>query len=368
MWPKLYTMSLFHSIQIKEIVRETPDAVSVVFDVPEHLKSTFNYLPGQYLTLSVNVQGSEERRAYSFSSSPLTDPFPAITVKKVNDGRVSPFVNTILKAGDMVQVMPPLGKFTWQPGTNQNKHYFLFAGGSGVTPVMSILKSILHSESESKVTLVYANRDQASIIFRELLEKLEARYASRLSVFHCLEYPYTGFGGFSGRPSKQDYRMIIRNLHHAGLETEYYICGPSGMMDMVKEALLEENTPLEKIHTEYFSAPATPKVAPAAIYLEEEDDGQESGGGTNATIFFNGNEFHITVPPGQTILEAAKDQDVDPPYACQMGVCTTCRAKLTEGSARMDEREGLSDAEIEEGYILTCQSHPTSKKITLTYE
>lgn len=357
--------SLFHTISIREVIQETPDASTIVFDVPSDLQAAFAYLPGQYITVSVMINGKEERRAYSFCSSPYTNQYPAITVKKVADGRVSPFMNDTLKAGDTIKLMPPLGKFTASMDVNNKKHYILFGGGSGITPVMSILKSVLQQEPNSRISLIYANRDEASIIFNQELKNLVAENAERLDIYHCLEYTPSGFIGFSGRPSVVDYQNITRKLWQDGWNNEYFICGPGGMMDAVKSALEGLNIPSTQIHTEYFSTP----VSPTSTAEAGEPAGEEPfEGKAAATILFNGREFEIEIPEGTTILEAAKDQDVDPPYACQMGVCTTCRAKILSGSAHMDEREGLSDSEIDDGYVLTCQAHPTSAKIKLIYE
>ncbi len=357
--------SLFHTISIREVIRETPDASTIVFDVPSDLQAAFAYLPGQYITVSVMINGKEERRAYSFCSSPYTNQFPAITVKKVADGRVSPFMNDQVKAGDTIKLMPPMGKFTANMDVNHRKHYILFGGGSGITPVMSILKSVLHQEPNSRISLVYANRDEASIIFNKELNELIAENSTRLNLVHCLENAPVGFDGFIGRPSVADYQALTRNLWQDGWENDYFICGPGGMMDAVKSALEGLNIPTAQIHTEYFSTPVSSSSdADAGEPVTEEP----FEGNASATILFNGKEFQIEVPEGTTILEAAKDQDVDPPYACQMGVCTTCRAKLLSGSAHMEEREGLSDSEINDGYILTCQAHATSAKIKLIYE
>lgn len=355
--------ALFHSIRVKEVIRETADASTIVFEIPEHLKDIFRYEAGQYVTVNVRINGQEERRAYSFCSSPFTSANPAITVKKVADGRVSPFMNDVLKAGDMIDLMPPLGRFTTPISSGNRKHYMLFGGGSGITPVMSILKSVLSQEANSKITLIYANRDEQSIIFNNELKKLAAENPERLKVFRCLENAKPGFDGFVGRPTQSDYQQITRQLKIEGFPAEYFICGPGGMMDAVKQGLLGMGIQEALIHTEYFTTPITHKEPAAAAAVEEDFEGT-----AEATILFSGQEFEIEIPEGITILEAAKDQDVDPPYACQMGVCTTCRAKLLEGSAKMDEREGLSDAEIAEGYILTCQAHPTSSKIKLIYE
>lgn len=359
-------MSLsFHSIKVREIIRETPDASTIVFEIPEHLKTTFSYLPGQYVTVSTTLNGQEQRRAYSFCSSPFTDANPAITVKKVADGRVSPFLNDFLKAGDIVQLMPPMGNFTTGIAPDNKKHYVLFGGGSGITPVMSILKSVLKQEPLSQVSLVYANRDEQSIIFNKELNILAELNPGRLTILHCLENASAGFAGFTGRPSIADYQSITGKLKKDGMINEYFICGPGGMMDAVKTALEGMNIAAELIHTEYFNTPVSSKEPGAASAAVHEEPFE---GTAKATILFNGKQFEITVPEGVTVLEAAKDQNVDPPYACQMGVCTTCRAKILEGSVFMDEREGLSDSEINDGYVLTCQSHPTSAKLKLIYE
>lgn len=360
--------SLFHPIRIKEIIRETADASTVVFDIPDHLKSQFQYQAGQYLTVSLQVAGQEERRAYSFSSSPFTDANLAITVKKVDGGAVSPIMNDQLRAGDMIQLMPPMGKFTTSINPANRKQYVLFGGGSGITPVMSILKSVLSQEPNSKVVLIYTNRDEASIIFKDQLKALEAQYAGRLTIFHALDNAPAGFAGNSGRMMAADYAQVSAQLESDGYPTEYFICGPGGMMEQVKEGLKQRGIADDLVHNEYFSTPVSSKPATQTIVAPVMDEEEDDFGPNKATIFFNGDEFQIEIPDGMTILEAAKDQDVDPPYACQMGVCTTCRAKVLEGSAKMDEREGLSDAEIAEGYILTCQAHPTSKRIKLIYE
>ncbi len=359
-------MSLsFHSIQVREIIRETPDAATIVFEIPEPLKTTFNYLPGQYVTVSTWLNGKEQRRAYSFCSSPYTDQHPAITVKKVSDGQVSPFLNDLLKAGDMIALMPPMGNFTAEIHPENKKNYVLFGGGSGITPIMSLLKSILKQEPLSTISLVYANRDEQSIIFNKELNLLVAAHPGRFTIIHCLENAPAGFTGFSGRPGVADYQSITKNLQKADRVNEYFICGPGGMMDAVKTALEGMGVAPQLIHTEYFNTPVANKEAAASKVVEHEEP---FDGTATATILFNGKQFEITIPEGVTVLEAAKDQNVDPPYACQMGVCTTCRAKILEGSVFMDEREGLSDSEINDGYVLTCQSHPTSARLKLIYE
>lgn len=355
--------NLFFPIRVSDVIRETTDASTIVLDIPEHLKSNFNYQAGQYLTLSLTLNGQEARRAYSFSSSPYADDKPAITVKKVADGLVSPYINEGLKPGDTLQIMPPMGKFTLMPDATKSAHYLLFGGGSGITPIMSILKTVLLKEPNSKVSLVYANRNEASIIFQKQLNQLKEENSDRLTIYHSLEEAGSIPTFFNGRPSVQEYQRITQEIQQESAVDSFYICGPVGMMDAVKSALLGLGSASEKIHTEYFTSPTNQNISKPVV--EEE---VPFTGTAEATILFGGQTFEIQIPKGVTVLEAAKDQNVDPPYACQMGVCTTCRAKMLEGKVEMDEREGLSDSEIEEGYVLTCQSHPKTAKIKLIYE
>jgi ring-1,2-phenylacetyl-CoA epoxidase subunit PaaE len=359
-------MSLFHEIKIKEVIKETSDASTLVFAIPETLKETFQYKAGQYVTISISVRGKEERRAYSFSSSPFVDQDLAITVKKVDDGAVSPILNDRMRSGDTVLLMPPMGKFTVPIESNNQKHYILFGGGSGITPLYSIIKSILHQEPKSTICLVYANRNKDSIIFDKQLSEDENRHSDRFKIIPILEEAFENYNGLTGRLNANQYAAIAKQETKTDRETEYLICGPSGMMEQVKKGLEGLNIAKENIHLEYFTAPAASPTEPVPIIPSTET--QDESGKHFAAIEFNGKHFHIEIPKGQTILEAAKDQDVDPPYACQMGICTTCRAKLLEGEARMDEREGLSDAEIADGYILTCQAHAISGHIKIKYE
>lgn len=359
-------MSLFHEIKIKEVIKETSDASTLVFEIPEHLKETFQYKSGQYVTISISVRANEERRAYSFSSSPFTDKDLAITVKKVADGAVSPILNDRMHAGDTVLLMPPMGKFTVDLRAAQQKHYILFGGGSGITPLFSILKSVLNQEPKSSISLVYANRNKESIIFDKQLQELESQFSNRLRIISILEESYVGYEGLTGRLEASQYAEIAKQESKNGFENEYFICGPSGMMEQVKRGLESLHIKKEKIHLEYFTAPAASPTEPVPIIPSGE--AQDESGKHFADIEFNSKHFHIEIAKGQTILDAAKEQDVDPPYACQMGICTTCRAKVLEGSTKMDEREGLSDSEIADGYILTCQAHPTSGHIKIKYE
>ncbi|HYG14188.1 MAG TPA: ferredoxin--NADP reductase [Bacteroidia bacterium] len=361
---------LFYPLRIKRITRETKDAATFAFDIPAELKEKFTYLPGQYLTLSTVINGKEIRRAYSFSSSPITDADPAVTIKKVPGGIFSTYMYDDAFEGQVIQVMPPMGKFTAHVNAVNKKHYVLYAGGSGITPIMSIAKTVLDMELQSRITLIYCNQGADCVIFDQQIKNFEANEGHRFRVIHCFDNPPAGWTGRSGRQNPEDFMALTRETRVDGYSAEYFICGPAGLMDAVKLALATLGVSGDKVHTEYFTSPtgSSPKetVKPAgipAVYDEEE-----TGGGQKAEITLNGKTREITIPPGVTILEAAKENDLDPPYACQIGVCTTCRARLTEGKVEMDEREGLSDSEIAQGYILTCQSHPTTPKVKLIYE
>lgn len=359
----------FYPVKVKDIIRETADAATVVFDIPENLRPQFGYLPGQYLTLRYFQQGEEVRRAYSFSSSPVLDQDPAVSVKKVDMGRMSGYINDTLKAGDTIEVYPPQGRFTVEVNPANKRHYLLYGGGSGITPMMSILRTVLHSEPESRVSLFYANRNTESIIFWKKLDELVNSSKGRLQVYHNLDEAPAGWKGGSGRPGASSYVLWTREMQGElrGYDEQYYICGPSPMMELVKQGLNSMGIGSEKIHTEYFSQPTDKKPAPAGPVVVTAND-FDPNAPVNAVLHISGKTSTIQIPKGSTILEAAKDEDLDPPYACQMGVCTTCRAKLTKGKVHMDEREGLSDAEINAGFILTCQSHPRSNELEMVFE
>ncbi|MGB0850049.1 MAG: 2Fe-2S iron-sulfur cluster-binding protein [Bacteroidia bacterium] len=359
----------FYSLEVAKVKRETKDSVSITFDVPEHLASQFQFKAGQYLTFSIVIKGEDVRRSYSLCSSPITDAKPTIAVKQVEDGRMSTYLNTNVKAGDFIDVMPPMGKFILEPNSSASNNYMLFGGGSGITPLLSIIKTSLVAEPNSKCTLVYANRDEESIIFEDELKALEAAN-DNFEVIYSLDNPkgdWSGLTGFltAGRVSELARQKLGLNYPVA----HYYTCGPGPLMDVVVEGLQSIGVRDENINTEYFTAK-----------VKEESDSSESSSTSEALNYSEevverkikvevyGDEKEITVKPTETILIAAQDAGMDPPYSCTVGVCTTCRARLRSGKASMDEREGLSDAEIDEGYILTCQAHPLSDDVDLIFE
>lgn len=357
----------FYPLKVSEVKRETKDAVSVKFEVPADLRQQFHYKAGQYLTFSIVIDGEEVRRSYSVCSSPLTEPLPTIAVKEVEGGKMSTYLNRELKVGDEIFVMPPLGKFTVAPDSTASKHYFLFGGGSGITPLLSIIKTVLFAEAGSKLTLFYANRDQESVIFEHEIASLAQESEGRLKVIHSFDNPPSSWEGPSGYLTENKVSELIRN--ELGLNypvAYYYTCGPSAMMDVVVKGLKSAGVRDENIFTEYFTA-AHPdeekvqKTASAEGYSEELK-------ARNIKVEVFGKSKEIEVKPEETILIAAQQAGMDPPYSCTVGVCTTCRARLRSGKASMDEREGLSDVEIDMGYVLTCQAHPLSDDVDLVYE
>ncbi|MCS7189746.1 MAG: ferredoxin--NADP reductase, partial [Bacteroidia bacterium] len=349
------SVSRFIPLRIKEIISETPDTFSLILEKPS---SGFDYLPGQYLTLRVEIDGKKYPRAYSLSSSPYLDTDLRVTIKRLEGGVVSNFIWRNLRVGDRIEVFPPLGNFTVQPQPKRAVQYFFIAAGSGITPIFGMLRSILFIEPKSYILLLYGNRDEEHIIFRGLLEKLVQQYGERLQVLHTLSRPSADWQARTGRISRE---WIVENLNlirRRLLPIEAYICGPSGMMTMAVETLLAQKLPREKIHTESFTAPL-----PEVVAKEPPEPVTEA----QATIHLDGKVYQVMIKPGQSILKAAQEAGLDPPYACEEGICCTCRAKLHKGKVHMAVREALSDWEIEKGYILTCQAVPLTSELVLEY-
>lgn len=352
----------FAPLKVKEIIRETPDANTVVFEKPGD--GSYDYKPGQYLTLKLFVNGEEVRRAYSLCSAPGIDDGLAVTVKRVDGGRASNWVADQMKAGDTVEVLPPMGKFTVDIDASKAHHYVLFGGGSGITPLMSILKSVLLREPNSKVTLLFGNRDEQSIIFNTTLKEFSAKYPERFRVMHFLESHGSDWTGQTGRLDRHNvlsHAQSILDSDH--LPKSFWMCGPGPMMEETLAALGFLGIPKDQVHKESFTAPLPSTDKPATTVTSEGQRGTYT-----ITVKLDGKESQVEVDENTTILEAVIDDGQDPPYACQMGVCCTCRAKILSGKVEMEEDEGLSDTEIEQGYILTCQSHPLTSDVVIEYQ
>ena len=302
------------------------------------------------------INGQKVRRSYSMSSSPNKDASIAVTVKRVPNGLVSNYLCDTVKVGDAIEVMQPMGHFVIEPNPMKERTIVLFGGGSGVTPLMSILKSVLPVEQGSKVFLVYGSRDEENIIFKKQFVELEQKYEGRFRVLHVLTKPSYTWTGYKTRINqasavtflKQDFAIDIA-------KAEYFLCGPEGMMEEVTNSLKIFNVPAENIHQEHFGS--------GILHVEEDID--DSIKEQTVTIQYEGNDYTVVVKPHETILDAALRDDIDLPYSCQAGMCTACLGKCTSGKVVMDEEDGLTDNEIKQGYILTCVAHPKTAGVVI---
>ncbi|RYD97843.1 MAG: phenylacetate-CoA oxygenase/reductase subunit PaaK [Sphingobacteriales bacterium] len=359
----------FHDLTVKDIRQETPDCVSIAFEVPENLQETYNYLPGQYLTFKTMLDGKEVRRSYSICSGKCDNEL-RVAVKNVNPpGKFSTWANTELKAGDVVSVMPPLGNFTPKTSDKQQRNYIAFAAGSGITPIMSIMKEVLYNEPASTFTLVFGNYNRGSIIFKEELEALKNRFMKRLRLFHVMNKEsqeavlLNGIITAEKAKSFQDLKLI----NYQSVD-DVFICGPEPMIVALKDYFLNEvKMPAERVYFELFSSPDQPKKV-----NEEWEAKQQQIDRTKVakvTVKLDGNSFDMDLAfGGENILDAALQNGGDLPYACKGGVCCTCKAKLVSGEVDMEVNYGLEPDEIANNFILTCQSHPRSEHVVVDFD
>ncbi|WP_044172986.1 ferredoxin--NADP reductase [Flectobacillus major] len=346
----------FH-LTVKEIIDETPDTKTFSFWHPIH--QAISYKAGQFLTLIPEIEGKKVRRSYSMSSSPNKDASLAVTIKRVPGGLVSNYLCDNLKVGDAIETMEPMGHFVIEPNPTKERVIVLFGGGSGITPLMSIAKSVLPVETKTKVYLVYGSRNEENIIFKKQLDELEAQYSNRFKVLHVLSQPSYTWIGYKTRINqasavtflKQDFAIDIA-------KAEYYLCGPEGMMQHVEAAIKIFGVTDNQIHKEHFFSAHDEKA------MEDEDEAGSLKEQT-ITIQYEGNDYTVVVKPHETILDAALRDDIDLPYSCQAGMCTACMGKCIAGKVSMDEEDGLTDNEIKQGYILTCVAHPTSSGVVI---
>lgn len=356
-------MSKFHSLKVKEVRRETPDSVSITFHLPDDLKEEYRFHQGQYLTLRQEINGEDVRRSYSICAS--VDEELRVAVKKVEGGLFSTYANEDLKAGDELEVMTPMGKFYVPLDPESSRHYALFAAGSGITPILSILKSVLSKEPNSRVTLFYGNRNFSSIIFRDELEDLKDKYLGRLRIFNVLSREGGELDLFTGRINKEKCQRFFDVLVDPEDVQECFICGPEPMIKEVEEGLKELGISDEHVHFELFTSPRgslNPEKRPEAPKEMSDKAAQ-------MTIILDGAELEFDLKYGdKAILDAALDRGADLPFSCKGGVCRTCMAKLEKGSVHMDVNYALEPGEVEEGYILTCQSHPTSESCVVNFD
>lgn len=351
----------FEKLLIKEVRKETEDCVSILLDMPEELKEKFAYLPGQHITLRTTINNEDIRRSYSLCSSPLHNEW-RIAVKKVDGGIFSVFANKTLRAGDTIELMPPMGHFVL-PQSNEAKSYVCFAAGSGITPVLSIIKTGLHNQPQSRFTLIYGNRNRPSIIFKEEIEALKNKFINRFQLVHILSREQTESPLNEGRIDAKKCEQLFR--HVVSLQADaFFICGPESMIFSIKDWLTGKGVAEKQIHFELFNTSSSTAARKTALNIPASDDTL-----ANVTIQLDGRSFSFDLPfHSGSILDAALLQGADLPYACKGGVCTTCKAKLIEGKVDMDVNYGLEADEVADGYILTCQSHPRSEKLVVDFD
>lgn len=353
----------FHPIPVKEVRRETADCVSVLFDIPESLLNDFAFTQGQSLTMRATINGEEVRRTYSICSSPLDKEW-RVAIKKVDGGLFSGFANEQLKKGDVIDVMQPVGKFYTPLNPSNRKHYVAFAAGSGITPVLSLIKTTLASEPQSTFTLVYGNRTRSSIIFFEELEALKNKYMQRFNLIHVLTREKTDSPLSFGRINPEKLHELGAILDYKSIH-DFFLCGPEEMIFTVKNFLEEKGIDRKQIHFELFTSPGQPKSVVRTREIEAD-----KGPSSTITVKLDGRSFDFQLPftSDVSILDAALQQGADLPYACKGGMCCTCKARLLEGEVMMDVHWGLDEEEIENGYILTCQGHPKSEKVIVDFD
>ena len=353
----------FHRLTIAEIVPETAEAKSIRFDVPAELKETFRFKPGQHLTLKAEIGGEEIRRNYSLCVAPQ-DEEVKVTVKRIATGIFSNWANDNLKPGDAIDVMPPHGSFTWDFEAGAANHYVGFAGGAGITPVMSLLRTALLTEPDSRFTLFYGNRDSQSVIFLEPLARHKNTFMDRLEVHHFLAEEAEDIDLFNGMLDRAKCDEILDHLVDPAEAAAFFICGPEPMMDAAEEALSARGVPRDKIHLERFTAGRPPAEIAAQIQAL-----QQEAQGLTMLVTLDGRKRRVAFDAGAgNILDSARAAGLPAPFACKAGVCATCRARVVSGEVEMAARYGLTDEEIASGYVLTCQSVPKGEGVELDYD
>jgi ring-1,2-phenylacetyl-CoA epoxidase subunit PaaE len=353
----------FHRLTIRDLKRETADAVSIAFDVAGGLGPDYRFTPGQYLTLRATIDGEDMRRSYSICSGP-DDGELRIAVKRVEGGVFSDWVNRTLQPGDAIEVMTPTGRFgvPQAPGQSQARIHVGFAAGSGITPVLSILRGVLAREPDSRFFLFYGNRSTGEILFREALEELKDRFLGRLSVFHVLSQEEQDLPILTGRLDGDKVRRLLRLVVPAEAVDEVYLCGPEAMSREIAAVLAVLGVAPEKVHVELFVSAlgGRPRPKPVAPLPDAPS--------RTAMLTVDGKRREVPVADGESILDAALRAGMDLPYACKGGMCSTCRAKLVEGSAEMEVNYSLEPWELKAGFILTCQARPTSDRVVVDYD
>jgi ring-1,2-phenylacetyl-CoA epoxidase subunit PaaE len=348
----------FHTLRIAEVRRETPDCVSLKFDIPGEIADEYHFVQGQHLALRTQLDGEELRRSYSICAG-CDDDELRVAVKKVHGGRFSVWVNERLKPGDAIDVMTPEGRFFTPLDPAHEKHYVAFVAGSGITPVLSLIRTTLAREPKSRFTLVYGNRRQASAMFHEALEDLKDRYLARFALYNVFSREAQDIELFNGRLDGSKARAFLAALVPAETIDEAFVCGPASMIDDVERVLVGAGVPSAHVHVERFGVPG------AATAPIDDAEAAES----RLTLIIDGVKREVDFHRGQhSILEAGRAAGLDLPYSCKGGMCSTCRGKLLEGQVKMAKNYALEPHEVAAGYVLTCQSYPLTERVLISYD
>ncbi len=362
----------FHTLKVSQLVKETDVSTSIFFEVPEHLSEDYTYKAGQYLTLKMTIDGQEVRRAYSICTSPLEASI-AVNVKRVKRGLVSNYIHDQLKIGDSMDIMTPEGNFVYSPVINSKRDFYFFASGSGITPIISIIKTILEEEPKSICYLCYGNRDENNIIFKSQIEQLQKKYAGQFFVEHVLSNPLrekesglkglfskgkATWTGWTGRVEAKRVDEFLEKYPKMSLEAHYYVCGPGAMIDTIIDHLSSsKGIKKDFLHTEHFVSKVDIPSSSAVRAVQ-----------SHLTFHLQGKAHEITLPSDKTILDTLVAAKFDPPYSCTSGACSTCIAKVINGQVAMDVCYALDDNEVKAGYILTCQSRALTPEVEISFE
>ncbi len=356
-------MTDFYPIQVSEVHKETKDCTAITFDIPEELQEIFSYKQGQHLTLKTLIEGDEIRRSYSLCSSPLENKWQ-VAVKRINGGIFSNFANDKLNAGDVLEIMPPVGNFFVEADPSNTKNYIVFAAGSGITPILSIIKTHLASEPNSTFKLFYLNRNVKSIIFKEEIEALRNTYFGRFEIFYFLTKEQRDIPLLNGRFTSEKIKELTSKVINVSEVDECFVCGPEEMIFLICDELVNAGLSKDKIHYElFFSGVTEEDKKKAAEVVEHKFEG------TEVTIIDGGKEFHFAMDDDyDNILDGALAAGADLPFACKGGVCSTCKCKVLDGAVEMKKNYALEEDEVAKGLVLSCQAVPTTEKVVVDFD
>ncbi len=356
-------MAKFFPLNVKTVEKATDDCTVVSFDIPDDLSESFNYLPGQHLTLKKMIGNEDVRRSYSLCSSPLEKQWK-VAVKQIPQGKFSTYINESLKEGDVLDVMPPSGLFGVKPDEKASKNYAFFAAGSGITPILSMIKTHLALEPDSRCQLFYLNKNAKSIIFKEEIEQIRNKYFGRFEIFYFLTREQRDIELFNGRFTPEKIRQLSQTLLNVENTDECFICGPEQMIFMIRDELSKLGLSKDHIHYELFVSGLSEEDKKRV-----EEARKKRKGRTEITIMDGGKEFHFDMSKDDdNILDAALNAGADLPFACKGGVCSTCKCKVIEGEVEMKINYALEKDEVAQNFVLSCQAIPTTKKVIVDFD